>query len=317
MSRSRITGLRNSKFRPRFESLEDRLALSATISTIGPAMFIRGDAASNTVDIADDGAGGIMASITSPDGTVSANVTGIKSITVEARGGADALNYKLTNALTTNRALQFNLGYGADRARLDLSAGITAANLLVHVAGSDGEDDVGALVGDLNNANLLMRMHLGEGADTARIRLTGNLLGNSNAGIAVDGNQGADRLGVDATGVNIGANAVLGVYLDGDRGEDSLGFAFEGGVRGKLLADLKGGEASDTIVANLTIKPGSTGRVGALVQGGEGDDNLTLNVFDNSGGEAGGSLLAALRAWIITGPGNDIVTHTDNVHVKA
>lgn len=302
------------KFRPTLESLEERLPLAVSIAVKGDSMVILGDNAANMVDISDDGTGGISAKITGMRGSVTRNATGIKYITVNVYDGADIVNYKLTNTLTTDRVLEFLLGRGDDRATLDASTGVDEAALCIAIEGFDGVDNVGLTLGTLDDASVGGAFDLGRGNDTARIKFAGDLEGYSYACFNVDGADGNENISVDATNVNIAEQAGMSLYLEGENGLDTINVAYSGVLKGGIHMVAEGGQGNDTIAANFTIRATSFGKLLATVDGGRGDDNLTLNVFDNSGG-GGQTTLQKLKAVIVRGGGKDTITKTPNVQV--
>src|SRR3954466_16053812 len=97
---------RSLRFTPRVEQMEERRVPAASINVIGNSLVIIGDNSANAIDIQDNGAGSVSATI---DGK-SASGTDIRKIVVIGRGGNDTLNYTLTGALTRTQVLAADLG---------------------------------------------------------------------------------------------------------------------------------------------------------------------------------------------------------------
>jgi hypothetical protein len=123
---------------------------------------------------------------------------------------------------------------------------------------------------------------------------------------AVFGGGGDDTLSATVGGVAAGAAAT--VVLDGGAGNDTISTSAAGEIDGYLAVALTGGFGTDTILGEIDVAAGSTGRVAAAVAGGVGDDDLTLNVTGDGLDE-----LASLRARLHGGPGTDTGVATDNV----
>lgn len=276
-------------FRPRVETLEQRLCLSVTITTVaingGNELKIVGDAAADTINITDQGNGQVDVS-----GAAVGSADNVKLIKVDMGDGQDVVNYTLAAALTNSETINIKLGSGAgDTANLDLSAGINGADLRVGVQGTSGDDTIAATIGAVS--------------------------AGAHVGIFFNGRDGSDTLSVNAAG-NIDADSSLRVQLFGAKGEDTINTTFTGQILGRLSVASDGGRDSDTLLTEITADAGSTGKLRAFSRGGPGTDTVTLNVTDNS--NAGGeSTLERLHAVIFDPRALDTLVHTDNVKVIA
>ena len=291
MRRSSVRTGRNSNiFRPRLESLEGRLCLSVTVSTIaldsGNELRIVGDSGADTVNISDQGNGHI--DVTNGKGKVLGSADDVSVIRFNGKDGKDTVSYTLANPLTNTEKLILNLGGGGkNQAAIDLSQGISGADLHVTVNGGSGADTIGATLGSLSSAKLVLD---------------------------VDGGAGKDAISVTGSGVNISDDSVLKLDLAGGDGADTIATVFDGVILGKLVSTIEGGKGADTVTANITANSTSSGTLKAIERGGKGLDNVTLNVIDDSGDPD--STLAALHATIFDASGLDSLTHTDNVTIK-
>src|SRR5207249_788253 len=119
-----------NRFVPQLESLENRWCPSGvSIQINNNAMVIHGDTLGDVINITDNGAGGVSATISSSAGTVTGLGTGINQIFLNTGSGDDTLNYALTSGLVQNEKLYLDLGRGNDRANFDFSPGISNARL--------------------------------------------------------------------------------------------------------------------------------------------------------------------------------------------
>ncbi len=314
-------GGRNRRgFRPRGEMLEARQCLSVTVSTVVVGgqneLKIVGDKGADTIDITDEGNGTI--SVADGNGNTLGSGTGISRILFNGKNGTDTVNYSLANPLTNTESIYLELGSGGpDIAGLDFSAGVSNANLYVHVDGGPKADTISATLGSLTSAHVSLDLDGGAGDDS--ITVSGAPVNVDAAAVhsakAVHARRSTPPRRFRPLGtVNIDANSSLRIDARGGRGADTITTTLEGQILGKLIYNAEGGRGADTLVANITADAGSTGKVSASENGGPGVDNVTLNVNDNSGG-TGGSTLAALHAKIFDYGGNDTLTNTPNVKV--
>lgn len=250
----------SSRFIPRAEPLEDRCCPAVNVFAFGRTLFILGDSSANTVTINDGGNGTVTATITGATNSDTDTFDNIRSIVVLTGAGADAVNYTLDAPLARLQALLVDLGRGADTANLDASAGVSSAALLATVLGGDDADTIEASIG------------------------------------------------------TIAAGAYAGVALDGNRGADTVSATFDGELDGALALAVAGGPDGDTVSAVLDIDEGSTGYLASAVLGGGGDDTLTHTVNDDSGG-GGDSTLEFQVSVLDGGDGTDTCVATDNVDV--
>jgi hypothetical protein len=299
-----------TSIRPQVERLEDRTCPS-TVRISGAALVVQGDNADNTVQITDDGQGGVTATV---DGQTVTG-TGVQQIVVISRGGADDITYQLTGPLTTAKHLVLNTGDGDDVVNLDFAAGATGAAIKVDLNTFRGDDDVTADFGTLSATSLFFRNNLGDGNDTLDVTLAGGLVGASQARFLVQALKGDDTLGLHATGA-VDPAALLDTNIHGGLGNDAIAVDYAGQLGGKFGLTVDGSVGQDTVTATLDAEAGSTGSVRATVRGGTGNDQLTLQVNDLAGGTSPGTdSLAALLALLDGGTGRDSAVATPNVKV--
>jgi hypothetical protein len=235
---------------------------------------------------------------------------------IEGGRGADQLITNFGTLTNAKVALFGELGKGADQATLNFGA-INQSRVLSELHTGRGNDTVTtSFGGDITDSNVGVSADLGGGDDTYTGTLGGNILGSSNVGLRANGGTGNDDITINGPAVNVAANSRLGLDLDGGRGTDSVTLNWEGQLNGALAVREDGGRGNDTLIQNLTVDSGSTGKLNARLDAGRGNDSDTLNVVDNSGGAGNPSTLSKLDAVIHTGHGTDTVVNTSNVKVK-
>jgi hypothetical protein len=140
-----------SSARP-IESLEGRQMFTVTPAFIAPnTLTFVGDAANDTVNLYDNGNGGISGSYTNAGGTLSSFgvIPGIQNIRVSLGAGNDAFNYKLYGDMLMGGARYVNADLGKDndvarfRADGDIDFGPNAYFDL-GIQGSTGDDYIDA-----------------------------------------------------------------------------------------------------------------------------------------------------------------------------
>ena len=218
---------------------------------------IVGDNNADKINIVDQGNGHI--DVTNGNGKAPGSADGVTLIKLAGKDGADTVNYTLANTLTNTEKVVLNLGAKADHVTVDLSNG-ERRNLHLDINGGDGADTIAVTLGSLTAA----KEH-----------------------ITIDGGDGKDNVTVTGSEANIDATSVLALNITGGAGADSLTTTYSGQVLGKLNVNTKGQQGADTIATNVTADPGSTGTVRAIAAGNKGVDAVTLNVYDNSGGDEG------------------------------
>lgn len=265
--------------------------MSVTVATVTvhgeQELRITGDSSANTVAIVDDGSGHVE--VSDGDGNLIGSGDDIDRIRYLGKDGTDTVTYTLTNPLSRDESLFFQLGSGGDnQATLDLSQGVSGANLDVAVYGSTGVDTIAATIG---------------------------AVADGHANLRIDGRAGDDVISVLGTGIDIAADGGLNVSLEGGRGDDTLSTNFDSQILGRLSYTVSGGGGADTITSELTANSGSTGKLFAKAAGGADTDNVTLNVNDNTtaDSEDGASTLEAIHAAIFDPSDEDTLTFTDNV----
>ncbi len=221
---------------------------------LGNALHIVGDAAPETINIVDNGAGHI--DIRDANGHALGSANNVKSIQLDSGGGADNISYRLSAPITKTESMQFTLGGGATNAlNLDLSAGIKGASLYVEVDG-------------------------GAGADTIKVSL--GTLSAAYARLILNGGAGNDSISVSDGSADIPRNSTLSVEINGGDGNDNLSAAMSGSIFGSLVVKMDAGAGNDSLNENVMVEEGSTGQVLAVIDGGAGHDDITLYMNDYS-----------------------------------
>jgi hypothetical protein len=286
------------------ERLEGRCCPSCTIIASGGTLLILGDDAPDTVEITDDGAGGVSVEC---DGVVSP-FEGIQRLVVKTRGGDDSVTYQLTNDLTTPRRIQMELGDGEDFADINFNASfqrpaptVTLTKpLLVTLLGGADDDAVVARFGNVDifslpsNLKAVFNAHLGDGDDSFDAFLEGDITGGPMK-LNIQGGEADDSLNIYArtdveNGPGSGGQAKLALNLRGQSGNDFIGVDYEGKLR-RLEGGFKiyfqiqaeGGAGDDTIAVDYVADTFFNQYLPVYLFGNEGDDNITLN-FEVTGG---------------------------------
>jgi hypothetical protein len=250
---------RRSHCIPRLECLDDRALPAATITQGGAALFIKGDAQANSIQITDNGTNAAGNVTVVADGQTFTSTSAVRYIAVYANGGGDTVQYSL-------------------------SAGLA------------------------DDANRLVSINLGAGDDSFTANLGGEVLG-TRLYLSAYGNAGADILDLNAEGLDVAAGSYVNFNLNGGIGNDTITFDHTGVVNGFLTVVALGSDGDDSITGNLTVDEASTGFTSAIVWGGAGVDTIGLNIDEPSPNPF------RPRGLVISGAGEDVVTHSDNVIV--
>ncbi|HVU90026.1 MAG TPA: hypothetical protein VHD36_22025 [Pirellulales bacterium] len=235
----------------------------------GFQLQILGDNSADTVNILDFGNQEVL--VADASGKVITFVNGIRSIRFEGGVGADNVNYKLQNPLTSSESIYFDLGTGGqDRATLDFSAGVTNSNLVVCVTGSPYDDHLTVNLGTVTNSHVT---------------------------VFLNGEAGDDSLTFGA-GTDVDATSSIVASLNGGTGNDRVFAAFSGLVFGSVSIGVFGNDGNDTVNLNEEIEEGSTGAAYGYASGGTGTDDITL-YFDDYSYDKVSSQLKSWRATIV------------------
>src|SRR5262245_56450422 len=179
--------MRGSSKRIGLEALEDRLALT-TVKAIAGELIITGTNASETVRIADNGAGTVSGFATGYGTFSYANIT---KITVNMEGGSDTVSYNLMGDLKAGQKQYVTVGLGSDA---DLTMDRFNAYLYGH--------DIKA------NARLDLLVGGGGGMDTLEVNALGTDVALGGAlKTTINGGNGEDRVLQRYSGENDGAIA--------------------------------------------------------------------------------------------------------------
>jgi hypothetical protein len=304
--------VRQARFTPGCESLENRLVPAITWNIVGSELTIsEATEGPDSFTIRDDGTNnpGNICIIIGDQAFCPVGEQAINKIVVRSGKQADTARYVLNGALAAGvqRDVQFYLGEGNDR-----------------FEGILGADSAGVSLYD--NAGLRLIVWGTKGYDVLSTEVRGDLRGGSMLGLSMKGGGSSsgdlfDDIFVNATNdVDIASNATLWMNLWGNEGDDWFFIDYRGELDGRLLLHVEGGSEPDLMRVNLTLDAGSAGSVGdpnapndfqgnwnryAVLYGDGDDDDLTFNIFNNG--------TAAVLAQIYGGTGNDTLNGTANV----
>lgn len=260
--KSRICSRSNSRScspRVRYESLENRQLLAGDVAVFHAAdniLYVRGDAASNQIEIRGTDSGAIV--VEGLNGTringqsrmrLANNGNTLNGLRVRLEGGDDLL---FVEELRIRQTAVVQGGAGSDTIGFDevrLGQDLT-------IMGEGGDDAVA--LDEVSLRNLVVMGDDGNdliGLDEVDVRGT----------TTIRGGVGNDRLAIDES-LHRGA-----VFISGDDGSDFIGLD-QSTIRGTTVIDT--GAGNDTLYLDDTIVSGN-----ATVQGGGGNDRVELDGF--------------------------------------
>lgn len=287
------------------EALEDRWC-PAIIKISGALLQVIGDGAADTIAVRDNGSGGIAVQVTSPKGNSSASASGIAKVEIDAGDGNDLINYTLTNALATARALKICGDKGNDVVNLDFSAGITAAALDIDLDAGAGNDQIGMKFGVISkNAVVNLTECLGKGVTSDTLDFSAGIVG-SKVNVDVNAGQGTDTV-ITKFG-DIKCSDFLFAACLGKQNQNfsaTLNGEISGTIPVRFDIDTGGGKDTVGFLGTGTIDAGATLAVdmGACM----GSKNMTIG-YD---GVVKGTLKTSARL------GDNAGTVTENVTAEA
>jgi hypothetical protein len=271
---------RSGRVLPNIEALEDRTCLS-TLSLTNHVLTLTGDNNADTFTIKDAGNGNVTASIQGAGGTKSINATGVSSIVVNSGNGKDAINYSLTNTMTTARSIAVNLGSGQDTVNLDFSRGVSSTALTVNVKDGTGNDSVTAKFGAIHNTNLTVNATQGKAIDQFMASFNGAISGTARVSVNETGATGYDGTSVSLLS-DIASTAQVNVNTVGGIHPGTTHVDYQGQLNGVLNISERAGSAGDYLESTVTLKTGGTGTLKDTLLGGAGNDLLTLHLNNQS-----------------------------------
>jgi hypothetical protein len=246
--------VRDWSFRPTVELLETRTT-PATLSLSGSTLSVRGDSASNTIIVGDNGNGDLNVSITGNPGR-SGRFENITRINISGSTGNDRIVYEQRGDRTRNLRVQINPGSGNDSVFADILGDINSGRALEIV------------VGGTTNGNDVIEVQAGSDVDVEvgaifRVDLRGGF--------------GRDRVEFNYRGELDGA---LSVVADAGVNDDGLAGFFararvhiDSGSTGALVGSrVLGGLGEDAVVFLVTLSTGDGVLLDAVLDGGPGQD---------------------------------------------
>jgi hypothetical protein len=332
--------------RPQLEALECRWNPS-TVRMHGDTLVIVGTQGADTVEITDDGEGGLTVTYDNTarngngngngsgsrsNGSRGGNSSGSGSDSNGSNGGGNGGGGGLTTRTFDDVERVVFIGRGGDdnfsyeltgelttdrELRLDLGAGDDTATLDFAAGVNDAEleVDVRGAGGDDTVDATFGDVTDGDVSLRARLgagtdELTADLTGDvtGDSDVELDADGGN---GDDVLGFNLAGaideDATVEVDADGGRGNDDISLTYAGVIDGELDIRLDGGIGNDVVAGTVTAEGAGTGEVTARVRGGRGDDDLTLNIVAPAGVDVSGLLDG--------GRGTDTCVATPNVTV--
>jgi hypothetical protein len=117
------------------------------------------------------------------------------------------------------------------------------------------------------------------GDDEVNYRMYGDNLAGGATFVQVDLGDGNDTLKVDLTGdIDMGPNAYFDLKARGGKGKDTMVAYYRGEHDGRMSLQMDGGDDADSLVTDVRFDPGSTGGLFARSYGGLGDDTIDMLV---------------------------------------
>ena len=212
-------------------------------------MTIIGTSGVDTVEIMDDGAGNVSATLNGTTRTAS----GIRAVAAATFGGDDSITYTVTGEQSGRRTVVVNAGSGNDTVTLD--AGDVGGQFAFAAYGGSGDDTLSAIVGGVGeDAVAAVALNGGWGNDDITGAASGEIDGY--LAVAFSGGYGVDTISgeVDVAADSTGTVAAL---VNGGAGDDNLTLNVTGdGLDGlaRLIAIMNGGRGTDTGVATDNVR---------------------------------------------------------------
>jgi len=311
-SREMNPGLgRSGRVKPQLERLEDRCC-PTVVATTPPPLILMDNVSNVLMTVRDDGQGDITVNF---NGRTTTH-RGVKNVEIESTAADDKISYTLTNTLKQSETLTLQLGNGDNQVRLDFSKGISLPAPKAHALpqavgvtlnGGRGNNQVSAVFGAINNADLGLTASLGNGWDQFQAQFTGSLSG-SNVNVAVNGGNGVNGVNIAADGA-IAANANLSIKVADGPNDDTSSVNYTGKLSGHLSIQENAGAGWDWLETDVNLATGSNGWLAAHEVGGSGADLLILMART-------GNSLKGLSGSISHVNGSSAVDHTSNVSVS-
>jgi len=279
-----MTSFSNSPVRLSHVALEARDMPSASVQIVGTRLEIQGDDAANRVEIHDDGRGNVAVKVTTGAEVVSLSGKNITRINVDAKGGDDVIDYRLTKSLILKQHLDIDTAGGNDNVRVDLYRGISGVPLDLDIDTGVGRDATEVRFGAISNANVDAAIALGNDADSLTFIMFNGASGKSRVALDVAGNNGADRVDINLMG-KIDAAAIVDVrasnVLDAN---DRLTVRYRGELDGKLNLVIDKAAAGYGVQGHFTLDAASDGKLTAKVVDAKKTYVSSAFVTDATGG---------------------------------
>jgi hypothetical protein len=166
------------------------------------------------------------------------------------------------------------------------------------VDGGNQADTVKAAFGHVHGPQLSFVANLGEGNDTAEVKLQGDVSGNADVRVELYGQGGEDDLLFDASvdlkswimgldnRFDLTGDSSLNIRMDGGSHDDTVTMALDGRFGGETDFWMGGGSGGDTVEAELNLQTSSYGEMTGTVSGGLDNDYLKLAVTGSGASQA-------------------------------
>ncbi len=265
------------------DRLEERDAPAAGVALVGSRLEINGDDAANAIVVTDDGHGGVTATITTGGSVVSGGGKGVSKVVINAGGGNDSLDYRLTANRLNAEDLNIDMGAGNDHVRLDLYRGVSGVPLNLNLDLGAGNDSAEVLFGPVDNADVKVKAALGAGADSLTFVMFNGLSGKSHLALDVAGGGGADRVDVNVMG-KIDAGSTLDVHAANTASaDDRFVVRYKGELDGKLNVTIDQAAAGYGVQGYFALEAASAGKLTTSVDDGHKSYHSSLVVSDHGG----------------------------------
>ena len=317
--------------RVRFEQLERRLPLAASVVVSGGVLIARGDALAQDLTIEDSHIPGDMDAIVSfdangdgdfashPNDMEEVNVGPIHKFDVRLRGGDDVFNLlPRENYEGASKKVYADLGRGVNGFSFDADGNsILSSKISLEVRGGPSEDEVefnpgpiGALPGG-HPSKIRVDYSTGRGPDVADMVLIDPIDDGSEVRYRLSLGGGDDEfiatLNVDS--YDILGDSSVAISVDGGRGDDAISVTSSTLISSELMMQsnlsvaLWGGGGDDEITVDLGDVIFDDARATIFIDGGRGSDTLSVSIT-----AAATSTNGKLAVVMLGGRGDDFLS---------
>jgi hypothetical protein len=286
-------------------------AVTAALDPVDPGILvITGDNLDNSVQICQSDATDriIVQGLVGTSWTMTFASAPVHTIRVSLLSGHDQFTYSLLDDLLHDKLLVVDAGDDNDTIGVVTTEVTIRNNLTLRLgeryAANRGNDRVVVLLGDVDNSQVYVDAHLGEGNDEFSARFNSldpvintvgdaTLSGTALVFLGVHGDAGNDgiyhfgtfgfltKAGKIQTSLNIESLAELRLDFNGGEGGDLIGVYHRGALQGLMEVDAHGAAGRDRLDGDIEIVDGLTASAGELdlnFFGDQDNDYLGLRV---------------------------------------